>query len=110
MWIAIAIAAVIALAVIGLVVTARSRATTGRLSRETARRRGGRRLTVASRPPAGEESVAEATGEGRARADEARRAIGSGGSTVPEPQRGGDPRRLRAGRPRGARSHPPPRS
>ena len=38
MGIAIAIVAVVALAVIGLVVTARSRATTGRLSRETRKR------------------------------------------------------------------------
>ena len=93
MWIAIAIAAVIALAVIGLLVTARSRATTGRLSRETrARDEAAGASTVASAAaPAGEESVAEATGEGRARADEARRAIGSGGSTVPEPRAAATP-------------------
>src|SRR5262245_15899099 len=86
MWIAIAIIAVIALAVIGLVVTARSRATTGRLSRETRKRdevAGGSTL-VSEATPADESTVAEASEEGRARADEARRAIESGGSTVPE--------------------------
>ena len=108
MWIAIAIVGVIALAVIGLLVTARSRATTGRLSRETRKRdeAAGASTVASAAAPAGEESVAEATDEGRARADEARRAIESGGSTVPEPARRGDARGLRAGRPRRARRHP----
>jgi cytochrome b6-f complex iron-sulfur subunit len=88
--IAIAIVAVVALAVVGLVVTARSRATTGRLSRETRKRDqavGG--STVADAAPADEASVVEEAGEGRARADEARKAIGAGGSTVPEPRPAG---------------------
>jgi cytochrome b6-f complex iron-sulfur subunit len=92
MWIAIAIIAVIALAVIGLVVTARSRATTGRLSRETRKRdevAGGSTL-VSEATPADESTVAEASDEGRARADEARRAIESGGSTVPEKRAGSE--------------------
>jgi cytochrome b6-f complex iron-sulfur subunit len=90
-WIAIAIFAVIALAVIGLVVTARARATTGRLSRETRKRDqtvGGSTVAEAA-APADEAAVVEGAGEGRARADEARRAIGSGGSTVPEPRAAG---------------------
>ena len=90
MGIAIAIVAVVALAVVGLVVTARSRATTGRLSRETRKRDqavGG--STVADAAPADEASVVEEAGEGRARADEARKAIGAGGSTVPEPRPAG---------------------
>jgi cytochrome b6-f complex iron-sulfur subunit len=88
MWIAIAIIAVIALAVIGLVVTARSRATTGRLSRETRRRDevAGGSAVASEVAPYGETNVATETGEGRARADEARRAIGAGGSTVPAPR------------------------
>ncbi len=88
MWIAIAIVAVIALAVIGLLVTARARASTGRLSRETRKRdqtAGGSSVAEAA-APADEAAVVEGAGEGRARADEARRAIGSGGSTVPEPR------------------------
>jgi cytochrome b6-f complex iron-sulfur subunit len=88
--IAIAIVAVVALAVVGLVVTARSWATTGRLSRETRKRDqavGG--STVADAAPADEASVVEEAGEGRARADEARKAIGAGGSTVPEPRPAG---------------------
>jgi cytochrome b6-f complex iron-sulfur subunit len=88
MWIAIAIVAVIALAVIGLLVTARSRATTGRLSRETRKRdeaAAGSSVAEAA-APADESSVVEEAGEGRARADEARRAIESGGSSVPEPR------------------------
>jgi cytochrome b6-f complex iron-sulfur subunit len=88
MWIAIAIVAVIALAVIGLLVSARSRATTGRLSRETRKRdevASGSTITQAAEP-SDETSVAEASAEGRARADEARRAIESGGSAVPAPR------------------------
>jgi cytochrome b6-f complex iron-sulfur subunit len=85
--IAIAIVAVVALAVIGLFVTARSRATTGRLSRETRRRdEASAASTVAdAAAPADESSVAEETAEGRSRADDARRAIESGGSAVPVP-------------------------
>jgi cytochrome b6-f complex iron-sulfur subunit len=88
--IAIAIVAVVALAVVGLFVTARSRATTGRLSRETRKRdeaSGGSTGAegaapddeAASSPAAG----VEGAGEGRSRADEARKAIESGGSAVP---------------------------
>ena len=85
MWIAIAIVAVIALAVIGLVVTARSRATTGRLSRETRKRdEAAAGSTPAAAVPEDETTVAEVSDEARARADEARRAIESGGSAVPD--------------------------
>jgi cytochrome b6-f complex iron-sulfur subunit len=87
-WIAIAIVAVIALAVVGLLVTARSRATTGRLSRETRKSDlavGGSTVSEAVEP-ADEAAVVEGAGEGRARADEARRAIESGGSAVPAPR------------------------
>jgi cytochrome b6-f complex iron-sulfur subunit len=88
MWIAIAIVAVIALAVVGLLVTARSRATTGRLSRETRKRDQATAASAATETaaPAGEESIDVASAEGRGRADEARRAIESGGSSVPEPR------------------------
>ena len=88
MSIAIAIVAVIALAVIGLLVTARSRTTTGKLSRETRKRdEASSGSTVAdAAAPDDEVSVAEASVEGRARADEARRAIESGGAAVPEPR------------------------
>jgi cytochrome b6-f complex iron-sulfur subunit len=91
--IAIAIVAVVALAVIGLVVTARSRATTGRLSRETRKRDEAVGGSTISEPPApaDESSVLEEAGEGRARADEARKAIGSGGSAVPEPRAASTP-------------------
>ena len=91
MGIAIAIVAVVALAVIGLVVTARSRATTGRLSRETRKRdeaAAGSTVSDAA-TPGDETTVAEDTAEGRARADEARKAIESGGSQVPEPRAAG---------------------
>jgi cytochrome b6-f complex iron-sulfur subunit len=89
--IAIAIVAVVALAVIGLVVTARSRATTGRLSRETRKRdeaAAGSMVSDAA-TPADETTVAEDTAEGRARADEARKAIESGTAQVPEPRAAG---------------------
>jgi len=87
-WIAIAIVAVVALAVIGLLVTARSRATTGRLSRETRRSDQAARGSTAAEGAAAtdEAAVVESTAEGRARAAEARRAIESGGSAVPEPR------------------------
>jgi cytochrome b6-f complex iron-sulfur subunit len=86
--IAIAIIAVVALAVIGLVVTARSRATTGHLSRETRKRDAGAGAAAGSETaaPADETSVAAESDEGRARADEARQAIESGGAAVPEPR------------------------
>jgi len=90
--IAIAIVAVVALAVVGLVVTARSRATTGRLSRETRKRdeaAGASTITEAAAPDDEaaivEGAVVEGAGEGRSRADEARKAIESGGSAVPVP-------------------------
>ena len=91
MGIAIAIVAVVALAVIGLVVTARSRATTGRLSRETRKRdtASGASSVAEAAAPADETTVAAETTEGRARADEARRAIESGASQVPAPRAGG---------------------
>jgi cytochrome b6-f complex iron-sulfur subunit len=91
MWVAIAIVAVIALAVIALLVTARSRATTGRLSRETRKRdeaASGSALSETA-TPTDETNVDVETSEGRARADEARRAIESGSSQVPEPRAGG---------------------
>ena len=91
MGIAIAIVAVVALAVIGLVVTARSRATTGRLSRETRKRDEAVAASTVTEAaaPSGETTVAEETTEGRARADEARRAIESGSSQVPAPRTAG---------------------
>jgi cytochrome b6-f complex iron-sulfur subunit len=91
MWVAIAIVAVIALAVIALLVTARSRATTGRLSRETRKRDEGASGSTLSEAasPSDETTVEVETSEGRARADEARRAIESGSSQVPEPRAGG---------------------
>jgi cytochrome b6-f complex iron-sulfur subunit len=91
MGIAIAIVVVIALAVVALLVTARSRATTGRVSRETRKRdeaAGGSAVPEAV-APASETTVAEESAEGRARADEARRAIGSGASQVPETRAAG---------------------
>jgi cytochrome b6-f complex iron-sulfur subunit len=89
--IAIAIVAVVALAIIGVLVTARSRTTTGRLSRETRKR--DQAAAGSSVPetvaPADETSVEAETSEGRARADEARKAIESGSSQVPEPRAAG---------------------
>jgi cytochrome b6-f complex iron-sulfur subunit len=83
--IAIAIVAVVALAVVGLLVTARSRATTGRLSRETRKRDQdtGASTVPEAAIPADEAAIVEGAGEGRSRADEARKAIESGGSAVP---------------------------
>ena len=85
MGIAIAIIAVVALAVVGLLVTARSRATTGRLSRETRKRdeASGASTVAEAAAPDDEATVAEGAAEGRSRADEARKAIASGGSAVP---------------------------
>lgn len=90
MWIAIAIVAVVALAVIALLVTARSRATTGRLSRETRKRdEAAGASAVGEASPSDETNVEAETSEGRARADEARRAIESGTAQVPEARTGG---------------------
>lgn len=82
MLIAIAIAAIVVLAVVGLVVSARKRSTTGSLSRETRKRD---EAAGASATSAATEDVAAETAEGRERADEARQAIESGASSVPEP-------------------------
>jgi len=83
--IAIGIGAVVFLAVVGLVATAGKRATTGRLSRET-RKRDASSTTVAAAGSAAvhEELTEELSEQARARADEARRAIESGASSVPE--------------------------
>jgi len=74
----------LALAVIALVATARRRATTGRLSRETRARdtHAGGSAVPTDANPEGEESIAEATEQARARADDARRAIESGASVT----------------------------
>jgi cytochrome b6-f complex iron-sulfur subunit len=86
-WIAIGIVAIVILAIAAVVVTARQRSTTGTLSRETRRRDEAASGSAVSTSvaPEGEESPGELTEEGRARAAEARRAIESGSSTVPEP-------------------------
>ena len=110
MGIAIAIVAVVALAVVGLLVTARSRATTGRLSRETRKRdeagggvgrgrgrRAGRR---------GERGRGDGRGPGPGRRGAQGDRVGRlRGARAP---RRGHPGGLRAGRPRRARRHPPP--
>jgi cytochrome b6-f complex iron-sulfur subunit len=85
MGIAIAIVVVIALAVVALLVTARSRATTGRVSRETRKRdeAAGASTLSESVAPSDETTVAAESKEGRDRADEARRAIESGTAQVP---------------------------
>jgi len=83
--IAIGVVVVLALAVVALVVSGRRRASTGQLSRETMRRdrdAGGSNV-AAEAAPEGEESIAEQGEEARERAGAARRAIGSGGSSVP---------------------------
>ena len=85
MGIAIGIGAVVLLAIVGLLATAGKRASTGRLSRETRQRdasAGGSTVPEAVLP--GDESTEEQSDDARARADEARRAIGSGASSVPE--------------------------
>jgi cytochrome b6-f complex iron-sulfur subunit len=91
--IAIGIVAVLVLAAVALVATGRRRATTGRLSRETVQRdRSAAGSVVAPEAaPEGEQSVAEQGDDARARADDARRAIGAGGSTVPEVSRAKTP-------------------
>ena len=60
--------------------------TTGRLSRETQKRdtQAGGSTVPAEAAPEGEESVEALSGDARARADDARRAIESGSSLVPE--------------------------
>jgi len=80
--IAIAVVAIILLAVVGLLVSARKRSTTGSLSRETRQRD---EAAAASALSSAEETAAVETSEGRERADEARQAIESGASAVPAP-------------------------
>jgi cytochrome b6-f complex iron-sulfur subunit len=75
--IALLIIGLLVLAVIAVLVTARQRSTTGRLSRET--RKSDRSTTPAEVAPEGmSESVEVESVEARTRADEARRAIASG--------------------------------
>ena len=81
-----------------------ARATTGRPEpRDAQRDRRERARRAARRGPADGRRVDEAA---RGRADEARAAIGAAPSQAPEP-RAGAAGRVRAGRPRGARRHPP---
>ncbi|MFN8027061.1 MAG: Rieske 2Fe-2S domain-containing protein [Acidimicrobiia bacterium] len=88
MLIAIAIVAIVVLAVVGLVVSARKRSTTGNLSRETRKRD---EAAAASATPSTSGEVEAETAEGRERADEARQAIESGASSVPEPRAAATP-------------------
>ncbi len=84
MGIALLILGLLLLAVVAVLVTARQRSTTGRLSRET--RKSDHSEITSETAPADEETVEEESAEGRARADEARRAIDSGaklGEVVP---------------------------
>ena len=83
MGIAIGIVVVLALAVIALLVMARQRSTTGTLSRETRRRdeQSAASAVPADVAPEGE-SVADQSGDARARADDARRAIDSGAAVT----------------------------
>jgi cytochrome b6-f complex iron-sulfur subunit len=81
--VAIAIAAIVVLAVVGLLVSARKRSTTGTLSRETRKR--DETAGASAAPSASSDDVAAETAEGRERAEEARQAIESGASSVPEP-------------------------
>jgi cytochrome b6-f complex iron-sulfur subunit len=85
--VAIAIVAVVVLAVVVLFVTARQRSTTGRLSRETRKRDldAGASTVPEAAAPTDEASIEDAAEDARARADDARRAIESGSSAVPEP-------------------------
>jgi cytochrome b6-f complex iron-sulfur subunit len=80
--IAVAVVAIILLAVVGLLVSARKRSTTGSLSRESRKRD---EAAGASTLSSAEETAAVETSEGRERADEARQAIESGASAVPAP-------------------------
>jgi cytochrome b6-f complex iron-sulfur subunit len=87
--IAIAIVAIVVLAVVGLVVSARKRSTTGNLSRETRKRDEARH---ASEPaPAASTDLVDESAEARARAGESRQAIESGQSSVPEPRAAATP-------------------
>ena len=70
------------------------------------RSRGGSTVRRAAAPDASRRR-SRTTGEGRARADEARRAIESGALGGARAARRGDVGGLRAGRPRRARRHPP---
>jgi cytochrome b6-f complex iron-sulfur subunit len=84
--IALLILGLLVFAVIAVLVTARQRSTTGRLSRETRKSDRSEVAAASDAEPADEEAVEEETAEGRARADEARRAIESGtkvGEVVP---------------------------
>jgi cytochrome b6-f complex iron-sulfur subunit len=84
--IAVGIVVVLGLAVVALLVTGRRRATTGHLSRETQKRdsQAGGSSVPAEAAPEGEESVAALGDDARSRADDARRAIESGSSVVPD--------------------------
>ena len=86
MEIVIGIVVVLGLAVVALLATGRRRASTGRLSRETRQRdaQAGGSAVPSEAASAGEESVDELSDEARSRADDARRAIESGSSLVPE--------------------------
>jgi cytochrome b6-f complex iron-sulfur subunit len=84
--IVVGIVVVLALAVVALLVSGRRHSTTGRLSRETQKRdtAAGGSAVPAEAAPEGEESVAALSGDARSRADDARRAIASGDSPVPD--------------------------
>jgi cytochrome b6-f complex iron-sulfur subunit len=88
--IAIAIVAIIVLAVVGLLVSARKRSTTGNLSRET-RKRDEDAGASATTQTSSTQDVAAETVEGRERADEARQAIESGSTSVPAPRAASTP-------------------
>ncbi len=91
-FIIVAIVVVLAGAVVFLFATARRRATTGRLSRETRQRDDSQPAagSAPATPPDGGAAEGSATDEAaRTRADDARRAIGSGGAVpVPAGERG----------------------
>ena len=115
MEIAIGIVVVLALAVVALLAMARQRSTTGRLSRETCRRDEAarrRRCSRRPRPRVTSRSPRTATTRGpgpttpAAPSSRARLRAGRQGGEI-EPADVGDGRGLRAGRPRGARGHPP---
>jgi len=91
--IAIAIVAVVALAIVGLVVSARQRTTTGRLSRETRKRDEDAGASAAAQAVTSdsETSPTETDADARTRADDARKAIESGSSSVPEPMASSTP-------------------
>jgi cytochrome b6-f complex iron-sulfur subunit len=84
--IALLILGLLVFAVIAVLVTARQRSTTGRLSRETRKSDRSDVVAVGETTATDLEDVEEESAEGRARADEARRAIESGtkvGEVVP---------------------------